>query len=60
MKLIIRREPAVLLGLAAAICTGIAALITDGTLSWETAVPVVLGIITRAFVSPASPPDIAD
>lgn len=51
---IIRREPAVLLGLAAAICTGIAALITDGTLSWETAVPVVLGIITRAFVSPAT------
>ena len=51
---IIRREPAVLLGLLAAICTGLAALITDGTLSWETAVPVVLGIITRAFVSPAT------
>ncbi len=38
---IIRREPAVLLGLAAAILTGLAALITDGSLSWETAVPLV-------------------
>lgn len=50
----LKREPAVLLGLLAAILTGIAALITDGTLSWETAVPLVLGIITRAFVSPAT------
>lgn len=50
----IKREPAILLGLAAAILTGVAALITDGTLSWETAVPLVLGIITRAFVSPAT------
>ena len=56
----IKREPAILLGLLAAILTGVAALITDETLSWETAVPLVLGIITRAFVSPATSAPLED
>jgi len=56
----IKREPAILLGLLAAILTGVAALITDGTLSWETAVPLVLSIITRAFVSPATSAPLED
>jgi len=56
----IKREPAILLGLLAAILTGVAALITDETLSWETAVPLVLSIITRAFVSPATSAPLED
>jgi hypothetical protein len=50
----VKREPAVLAAVFGAIFTGIGSLMTDGDLSWATAVPLVVGIVTRHFVTPAN------
>jgi hypothetical protein len=55
-----KREPAVLLGLLAAVLAGVTQLVADGSLSWETVVPLVCGIVTRAFVSPATAAPVED
>jgi heme A synthase len=49
----IKREPAVVLGLVATVALT-AAQVSSGDLTWEAAVPLVVGAITRQFVSPVS------
>jgi len=53
MKNIITREPAVILGLLAAILSALAELSLTGNLTVASAVPLVTSIVTRQFVSPA-------
>lgn len=50
----IKREPAVLAAFVGAILTGVGQLVSDGTLSWATVVPLIVGIVTRHFVTPAT------
>lgn len=49
---IIKQEPAVLIGLLITVLT-VVAQVLSGDLTWAAAVPLIVGIITRFFVSPA-------
>ncbi len=51
----IRNEPAVLIGLGASLAVVLQAELADGSVEWEALVPLVAGIVTRFFVSPAKP-----
>ena len=48
----IKREPAVVTAFIGAVLVGVGGLVSDGTISWATAVPLVVGIATRHFVTP--------
>jgi hypothetical protein len=50
---LIKREPAVLIGLLASVLVVVQQVVA-GSLTWSAAVPVVVGIVTRFFVSPAT------
>ena len=52
----IKREPAVVLGLVASVALT-AAQVSAGDLTWEAAAPLIVGAITRQFVSPVSSED---
>lgn len=52
------KEPAVLLGLLGSIVVALGVILTEGWDDWPAflaaAVPVVIGIVTRAFVTPVA------
>ena len=51
---IIKHEPAIVIGLLGTIVLAIESGIADGSLrDWRDFIPLVLGILTRFFVSPA-------
>ncbi len=49
------RERAVLIGLAVTVLVAVVQGFVSGEVTLETVVPLVTGIITRFFVSPATP-----
>ena len=48
---IIKREPAVLIGLLVSVLTVIGQ-VASGDLTWAAAVPVISGLVIRQFVTP--------
>lgn len=56
--MIFKREPAVLIGLLISILTVIGQALSSD-LTWAAAIPLIVGIVTRFFVSPAGdiPPE---
>lgn len=53
----LKREPAVLLGALASLLMVLSAAIVDaGATDWETAVPVVVSVVIRQFVTPTADP----
>lgn len=50
----IKHNPAVVVGLVAAVLVALQAALAAGTpLTWPALVPVVVGVVTRFFVTPA-------
>jgi hypothetical protein len=53
----IKRERAVLIGLLGSVLMAIQSGIADGTVKrWQDAIPLLVGIITRFFVTPTNDP----
>lgn len=51
----LKQEPAVLIGLLVSILT-IVGQVATAELTWAAAVPLIVGILTRFFVTPAPKP----
>lgn len=48
----LKNEPALIIGALVSILTAVGQVVS-GDLTWAAAVPVIVGVVTRFFVSPA-------